>query len=416
MPEVDLMALNLKILYIVKHMPCPPVTGALLRVLNIGRQLKKCGHVTMVYVGRGFPAGSLEATRYEFGDVIIMKPEPYKGRGVAEWLCYKFSKHRPLYCTNKVSDANRKRFLQLRSEHDVVWFNTLPVADYFKIHRFSQSIMDLDDLNQLKFGQKVKLDVGSKQKISSKLSAIKWQWREKQALNRFSFVTVCSLADKKRLGGRSRTHVIPNGFEHTGVKPIGRKPKYMRLGFIGYLDYGPNYDGLKWFGERVWPLITHDIPRARLRIVGQVSKKTDFLNHPGFELLGFLQNPADEFANWSGMIVPLRYGGGTRLKIIEAFSRKCPVVATPIGAYGLEAEQGKNILLAQKPEAFAKACIRLLKDVDYGKQLANAAWDTFEKEYTWAVIGRAIKKVVFECATLNEGNSSKHESIKIPVV
>ena len=56
MPEIDLMASNLKILYVVKHMPCPPVTGALLRVLNIGRQLKKCGHVTMIYVGRAFPA------------------------------------------------------------------------------------------------------------------------------------------------------------------------------------------------------------------------------------------------------------------------------------------------------------------------------------------------------------------------
>ena len=97
------------------------------------------------------------------------------------------------------------------------------------------------------------------------------------------------------------------------------------------------------------------------------------------------------------MIVPLRYGGGTRLKIIEAFSRKCPVISTSVGAYGLDVTDSKDILLEDTPQAFADQCIRLLREPNYGKSLAEAGWELFQKKYTWDVIGNSIQNAVTDC-------------------
>ena len=96
------------------------------------------------------------------------------------------------------------------------------------------------------------------------------------------------------------------------------------------------------------------------------------------------------------MIVPLRYGGGTRLKILEAFSRMCPVISTSVGAYGLDVTHNKDILLEDAPQAFADQCIRLLQQPNYGKSLAEAGWELFQKKYTWDVIGKSIQNTVKE--------------------
>jgi len=133
----------------------------------------------------------------------------------------------------------------------------------------------------------------------------------------------CSRADKQFLGGGEQLYVIPNGFVGPDERSKHKQPGDYRLGFIGELGYGPNSDGLDWFGQQVWPLVRQKIPEARLRVVGRVPESASFLNYPGFEPLGFVPEVSKEFSTWSGMIVPMRYGGGTRIKIIEAFSRSC---------------------------------------------------------------------------------------------
>ncbi|MCH9021986.1 MAG: glycosyltransferase [Planctomycetes bacterium] len=108
---------------------------------------------------------------------------------------------------------------------------------------------------------------------------------------------------------------------------------------------------------------------------------------------------SEEFSTWSGMIVPMRYGGGTRIKIIEAFSRNCPVISTVQGAYGLEVSADRDILLAEEPDVFAQGCVRLLEDRRFGCELAESGWKLFRAKYTWEVIGRSIREAVRECVS-----------------
>ena len=238
---------------------------------------------------------------------------------------------------------------------------------------------------------------GLREKVATKLLTYKWKRRERQALERFDLAAVCSEDDKEYLGGRDRIRVIPNGFEPPEKEIQRTAAGQMRLGFIGNLEYGPNFDGLEWFGQAVWDLIKKEIPAARLRMVGIKPAKVQRLDREGFEWLGFVEDTAEEFASWSAMVVPLRIGGGTRLKIVDALSKRCPVVSTRVGAHGLEVTDQKDILLADEPADFAQACLRLMRDDAYGARLAAAGWELFEQNYTWEVIGRAVQQIVRGC-------------------
>ena len=90
------------------------------------------------------------------------------------------------------------------------------------------------------------------------------------------------------------------------------------------------------------------------------------------------------------MIVPVRCGAGTRVKIVEAFSKKCPVVSTKLGAFGYEVLSGEDILLADDPRGFASACVLLLRDTSLGAKLSENAWNKFLHKWTWDSIGETV--------------------------
>ena len=395
-------AANLKILYVITHLPCPPTMGVHHRILNIGRQLKKCGGVTVVYVAKSIEPQRLAETQRQFDRVIVMKSATTGGHDTWVRFKTKFDFHWPWHYANRVSRKDRELFKKLHRQHDITWFHTLPAADGFSLGGFDKSVMDIDDLNHIKYQMWAQqAGAGLRRRTAGKFLVCKWKRRESQALKRFSMLTVCSEQDKHFFGDDDSVAVIPNGFAQPDSKPTWIKRRNMRLGFIGNISYAPNKEGLIWFGKEVWPKIIAQCPRAKLRIVGHKPTDAAFLDRPGFEPLGFIEDPSDEFNTWSAMIVPLRFGGGTRLKIIEAFSRMCPVVSTPAGAYGIRAIEDKHILLKDDPAQFARGCITLMKDDERGKSLALAGWELFVENYTWDVIGEQIARTVQSCAGEN---------------
>jgi glycosyltransferase involved in cell wall biosynthesis len=113
-------------------------------------------------------------------------------------------------------------------------------------------------------------------------------------------------------------------------------------------------------------------------------------------IAGYVDDFAPELARTDVMIVPLRHGAGTRLKILEAFAHGVPVVSTSIGASGLDVHDGRHLLIADDPNAFATACARLLRDETLRDKLANAAYDLAARRYDWSVVGQDIAKIAEE--------------------
>ncbi|MFO1497478.1 MAG: glycosyltransferase family 4 protein [Verrucomicrobiota bacterium] len=179
-----------------------------------------------------------------------------------------------------------------------------------------------------------------------------------------------------------------------------------RLGFIGLLRYPPNLEGIHWFLQKVWPIIKRHEPAVRLRLVGAGADATLAGSSADVDVLGWVSDPSVEIATWSAMIVPIRVGGGTRIKIAEGFGRGCPVVTTSLGAFGYEdVRSGEDIVLADSPEAFAQACVALIRDQSLGERLAANAWEKFCCKWTWDAMAPRVAAAVEQCLR-NAGSTS----------
>ena len=342
------------------------------------------GNVTMAAICSEPHSDSLQAFEREFGPLVILRqpPIPSSPTGWAK-LGRKFRQHWPTASEPRIIPADRSRLTELIQAHNLLWIHGLATADALAEKLPAPTVLDLDDLNQTKFSLRAATMPNTRQRLSHKLQAWKWRCREQEALSRFSIVNVCSEPDRALLQNHPSLRVLPNGFDRLDVASDAPLRDQLRLGFIGKLTYPPNRDGLAWFVREIWPGIRRQTPEATLRVVGHLPQDTEFLAGPGIEALGFVQDLTDEFNSWAAMIVPLRFGGGTRIKILEAFSRKCPVIATALGAYGLDAQPGRDLLVAEEPQDFAQACTELLNSSQRRDQLAQAAWKLFSENYTW---------------------------------
>ncbi|HKD12798.1 MAG TPA: glycosyltransferase family 4 protein [Thermoanaerobaculia bacterium] len=190
--------------------------------------------------------------------------------------------------------------------------------------------------------------------------------------------------------------VVPNGVDLARYRfretPAGSKTVL----FVGDLSWPPNADAVRWFRSEAWPAIRREHPDARAEILGR-EPPADLLaqSSEDFRLLG---EGGDTRPHWEGAAVavaPLQAAGGTRLKILEAAACGVPVVATGIGAEGLKLEPGRDILLADGPEAFARAVSDLIGDPSRRAAVARSARSRVEALYSWPSIARRLADELF---------------------
>lgn len=221
----------------------------------------------------------------------------------------------------------------------------------------------------------------------------------------------CSDVDCRKLeemnGGRIAGYSVANGID-TELLPFDANPakgRSMRLLFCGALNYPPNRNGLHWFQKEVWPILCQKEPAARLVVVGYGVGPEDFAElrlDPRVDFAGEVASVIPSYRETAVSIVPLLEGSGTRVKILEAMSLGSPVVSTTIGAEGIKARHEEHLLLADAPEAFAEAVLRLLSDHAFYEQVRSSARLLVENKYDWKVVGLEIDRVIKELVTHNE--------------
>jgi polysaccharide biosynthesis protein PslH len=390
-----------KILFVTSHWPLAPAYGAQQRVLNLARLLGRFGNVSFLIVSPEIEdEETARKSRREFTVCKVVRPLEVGPRKpfipLRERLRHEFD---PTYMATDpyvVSESDRQESQVLFQHNDLVWIHTLRAANWFRIYRWPNSVLDLDDLQSQTCRSAAQSSGNPATCLMDFRRAWIWRRRERVLRDRFDVLTVCSEDDRQYLGMEERVHVIPNGSNPVVDCPrVSTHPP--RIGFIGNCGFMPNKEGVKWFIRHVWPVIQRQLPGVQLRLVGRESD--GYLSKLGRNVvgLGWLQDPGDEIATWSAMVVPIKVGGGTRVKFAEGFARKCPIVATTIGAFGYNVEEGREFLLANRTDDFAAACLRLLHDPRLGQRLSESAHQRFLERWTWESSEGTIGTVVQEC-------------------
>lgn len=230
-------------------------------------------------------------------------------------------------------------------------------------------------------------------------AAVNWRKLRREELGTYrnaDGVYVCSAVDERRLLSEApnlRTAVIPNAadVDYYQPRPTDPRPDGRTVVYFGLLSTTPNIDGVVHFMQDIWPRIAKARPDARFKIIGgRPPASLLALAGPRVELTGFVSDLRPHLAAAAAVVVPLRLGGGTRLKIVEAMAMGKAIVSTTLGAEGIEAVAGRDILLEDRPTAFADAVLRLLAAPDLAASIGQSARQLAVDRYSWSKAAWAL--------------------------
>lgn len=190
--------------------------------------------------------------------------------------------------------------------------------------------------------------------------------------------------------------VVPIAVDTTQLQPIHRQPTSKNIVTLGTLHYPPNADGIRWFFTEVFPLVRQRVPDATLTIIGNHPPQ-DFLDlaarDPKIKVTGYVPELPPYLEKSALMVVPVRAGGGMRVRILEAFAYAMPIVTTTIGLEGIQAELERDVLVADTAADFAESVSDLLENPANQEALSRNGRRLAETKYDWQVVLSAMQTV-----------------------
>lgn len=275
---------------------------------------------------------------------------------------------------------------------DLIWVESMHLAHWLPDYR-DRTIVDTIDLHAIRSARERRLEPMSPMKLAKWFEIRKLAHEERRAVTRYSRVVVCSEEERSFwTSGRDGVWVVPNGVSDVLFQEGEREEVRDRLVFVGTLEYKPNEDAVLWFCEDILPRVVKEIPSVSFCVVGRNPSRRIMELHNGIRInvVGRVPDVTPYVREAALSVVPLRAGGGTRLKILESLALGTPVVSTSIGAEGLELEPDRDMLIADDPEGFASAVVRLLRNDRLRRELAGAGNERVKGLYGWRAIQNGL--------------------------
>lgn len=296
------------------------------------------------------------------------------------------------------------RSLLDREDFDII-LGEFASMGHFDLDTDAIRIMDAHNIEYDNFRRMSKLDWSSIRKKFYQREFEKCSIEEVKAFKRHDAIFTTSERDGKIIEqdapGIPR-FVIPNGVDTSFFSSSNVETEPFSMIFTGAMSYVPNYDGMLFFLDEIFPIIQKVIPQAKIYIVG--SNPPAFLQKyqsKAVTVTGFVDDVRPYVDQSSVFVVPLNMGSGTRLKVVEALSMQKPVVTTSIGCEGIEVVDDEHLLIRDEPAAFAEAVINLFKDSVLRNRLVENGYELVRQKYDWKVIGQSIDHA-FQQITLNK--------------
>jgi polysaccharide biosynthesis protein PslH len=397
----------MRILMITDFLPYPPTSGNPLRTYNLLRRLARANDIWVASLIQS--AGEAEAVQRlrEFCcgvETAVLGPRgalAQPGQALRYLLAGKPPELR-LYRSQELAEKIRR--LAGEVAFDVVEIEDSVMATYredLPESLRSKTVLTFHDVVFNKFQRIARLEPKPGRKLRLGWFAAGMRTWEPAAAERFARCITVSEADRRLLlsaNPRLTIDVAPNGVDTTLYQPLDLPPaESPALLFVGNMDYRPNVDAITWFCREALPQVRRHVAGLELWIVGvNPAAEVRRLEGPGVHVTGGVADLRPYYQRCTACIVPLRAGGGTRLKILEAMALGRPVVSTAIGCEGLDVADGRHLFIADSPADFAEKCIRLLEDRSMRERMAGAARRRVTERYDWDAIARQVQQTYRE--------------------
>jgi polysaccharide biosynthesis protein PslH len=407
-----------KILFVSQQLPWPKDSGGNIRTYFMLAALAREFEVVLCSTTDGSP-GAREGARVlgELCSGVRLVPDS-KSQGAVALLGGLLSSM--LRGLPAVLVHNENKLLQevvleelASGEFTSVHINHLDTALYFDLDRSPPAVIDTHNLLFEYYERRAEVEKSAARRWVCRREARLLSSHEPRVFRQVAHVIVCSRTERERLLGLDEgigVSVIPNGVDCSEFTPRKVSPSGdgSDLVFVGDLAYGPNQDAALYFIEEILPLIQEKSPGVRFIAVGKNpppklvacgEEREDVI------VTGFVEDVRDWVHPAAVYVVPIRYGSGTRLKVLEAFALGKATVSTRIGAEGIETHEGQDILLRDDPVQFAEAIGELLSDPGLAERMGASARQCVETSYDWDRIGEALATLHRDLAR-RQGRSS----------
>jgi len=382
-----------KLLFLSRWFPFPADNGSRLRILNLLRLFSQEYHITLVSFWEGSPPSSDHLEYIQaYCPEIHPVPYPLANKNITTSITGLLS-GKPKSLIERDSQPMRTliRRLVANTNYELVLASQIDMAPFAL--EAPGAIRILDELEVSSYFTRLEREKNPLKKLRLSLTLWKQKAYLETLLPHFAGITSVSKEEiravLRQAPGVTHTQVIPNGVT---VEPLGQRssaPVPGRMIYSGSISYHPNFDAVQYFLEHSFPLIDRQYPGVSFHVTGSI----DGVCLDPFRLLdnvvfiGYVPEVRPLIAESWVSVVPLRLGGGTRLKILEAMALGTPVVSTSKGAEGLDVQHDRDLLIADPPEEFAAAVYKILIDPGLRSSIGNSGRRLVETTYSWDRIG-----------------------------
>ncbi len=400
---------KLKILFVSATIPYPAIDGGRIRVLNLVQNLSRYNDVTfLTYSSSEKDKQNIKYlkdiginvldVKFDYNRILsnipsilkqLFRGKPFNGKP------FTIAKYYSKAMINKINELLEK------DTYDVIHFEMFHTGQYVleleKIFSL-EMCLGLQNIDSIIWKRLADTECNPIKKL-----VLNWQYRrflnlEIKLSPLFDKCICVSKEDEERLrkiNPFARIDVVPNGVDTGYFIPKNVKEDENRIVFVGSMDWQPNEDAVIYFCDKVFPLIKKAIPQVKFYIVGSNPTKqvVKLGNIDGVIVTGLVDDVRDYIWQSAVFVVPLRIGGGTRLKILQALAMKKAVVSTSIGCEGLGLINGEHLLISDDPNEFANSVMLLLNDRDLRCKLGENGKKLVEDQYDWKAISIKLDSI-----------------------
>lgn len=405
----------MKILHLMPYSPVPPDFGGAMRTYHLLKEMTKRHEVTLVTYGGLNDYTALDKDFRQLQEIhLVPYPWAHRYRRIGQ-LCALWKRKSHLSYLVHTKDMQKMiDWLVSRNSYDIIQTEFSLMSGY-SLPEGPVKILDAHNIEYDNFKRMAANARSLLRKFHYSRESIAFHREEREAWRVHDAVFVTSERDRGIVQHETSSvpkMVVPNGVDTAYFKPSENHPEPFSLVFTGMMAYVPNYDGILYFLDEIFPFIVEKIPQSKIYVVG--NRPPRVLQKRQSErviITGYVLDVRPYVWRSSVYVVPLRMGGGTRLKVLEAMAMKKPIVTTSIGCEGIDGVHGKSLLIHDHPAQFAEGVVTLLQDGKKRGQLVEAGYELVRAQYEWTVIGEQVQNHYLQLIRQNVRKAAAHYEI-----